>query len=318
MSIPPRPGPDWRFNAPPGWPSPPDGWAPTAAWAGPEDDWPEAPPYWKWWVRDPTDATAATPPDLTPATAVMPPDPAPATSIGVPPTLIQPETSTLVRLRVPLIATALAAMVIAGTLVVVNLQRAHTPEADSTRSAAQSQEQASAEAAQATMAPLADPSESAESESEAGTTAYGQAAAIDALLDRSEPSRGALQRAINQILRCSGVSKGVSAIEKVTRQRGEQAGQAKKLDVDALDDGYELKDTLVRALTASHRADKAYLKWAKRFRASGCRGRTVGDSAFDAGNRASESATAAKTEFVYLWNPIAREHGLPTRREAEI
>lgn len=52
MKIPPRPGPGWRFNAPPGWPPVPDGWEPTEGWGGPDPSWPPAPPYWSWWLED--------------------------------------------------------------------------------------------------------------------------------------------------------------------------------------------------------------------------------------------------------------------------
>ncbi|MEV7804670.1 hypothetical protein AB0O28_17155 [Microbispora sp. NPDC088329] len=242
MAIPPRPGPGWRFNAPPGWPSPPENWVPTAAWSGPEDDWPEAPPYWIWWVKDPAAATEAEAP--------------------------------------------------AGT----------APESVSA---------SAARAAGAADTP--EPEPGAES-----IPTREQAAAVDALLDQSKPSRGTLRQALSRILRCSEVAEGVEAIERVTSQRGGQAGQAEELETGALRDGDELKDALVRALTTSYRADKAYLKWAKRYRDGGCRGRTVGDSAYDAGNAASEDATAAKTEFVRLWNPIATEQGLPARSEAEI
>ncbi|MFI7534906.1 hypothetical protein [Streptosporangium sp. NPDC049376] len=50
MRIPPRPGPTWQFNPPPGWPPVLDDWEPTEAWGGPEEDWPPAPPYWNWWI----------------------------------------------------------------------------------------------------------------------------------------------------------------------------------------------------------------------------------------------------------------------------
>ena len=60
-----RPGDDWSFNPPPGWPL--DGsWRPPDNWSGPEEDWPAPPPYWTWWVRD-TGKDAPAPAGLTPA-----------------------------------------------------------------------------------------------------------------------------------------------------------------------------------------------------------------------------------------------------------
>ncbi|MGW5154431.1 hypothetical protein ACWEPN_03005 [Nonomuraea wenchangensis] len=123
---------------------------------------------------------------------------------------------------------------------------------------------------------------------------------------------------MSQILRCSKTSAAIAAIEQVTKQRGEQADQAKSLDVSALPKGMALKDALVQALSNSYQADKAYLKWAKRYRPHGCSGKTVGDADYDRGNAASEKATAAKTTFVRLWNPLAEQEGLPGRSKDEI
>lgn len=40
-----------RFNPPPGWPAPPQGWEPWDGWA-PEAEWPAAPSGWHYWVGD--------------------------------------------------------------------------------------------------------------------------------------------------------------------------------------------------------------------------------------------------------------------------
>jgi hypothetical protein len=40
-----------RFNAPPGWPTPPRGWQPDPNWR-PDPSWPPAPQGWQWWVAD--------------------------------------------------------------------------------------------------------------------------------------------------------------------------------------------------------------------------------------------------------------------------
>ena len=38
------------WQAPPGWPKPPEGWSPSPTWE-PPSDWPEPPKQWKWWRR---------------------------------------------------------------------------------------------------------------------------------------------------------------------------------------------------------------------------------------------------------------------------
>jgi hypothetical protein len=41
-----------RFNPPPGWPTPPEGWRPPTGWL-PDKSWPPVPPGWKLWIEDP-------------------------------------------------------------------------------------------------------------------------------------------------------------------------------------------------------------------------------------------------------------------------
>jgi 5-methylcytosine-specific restriction endonuclease McrA len=40
---------NYRFNAPPSWPTPPAGWSPQPGWR-PDPSWPLAPPGWQFWL----------------------------------------------------------------------------------------------------------------------------------------------------------------------------------------------------------------------------------------------------------------------------
>ncbi|OBI51697.1 hypothetical protein A5707_13355 [Mycobacterium kyorinense] len=40
-----------RYNPPPNWPKPPEGWVPAPDWS-PDPSWPSPPPGWKLWVED--------------------------------------------------------------------------------------------------------------------------------------------------------------------------------------------------------------------------------------------------------------------------
>jgi hypothetical protein len=40
-----------RYNPPPNWPKPPEGWVPPPDWS-PDPSWPPPPPGWKLWVDD--------------------------------------------------------------------------------------------------------------------------------------------------------------------------------------------------------------------------------------------------------------------------
>jgi hypothetical protein len=48
-----------HFQAPPGWPQPPDGWRPDAEWL-PDADWPAPPTGWSFWGSDPSPAGSDT------------------------------------------------------------------------------------------------------------------------------------------------------------------------------------------------------------------------------------------------------------------
>ena len=47
-----------RFNSPPGWPQPPEGWVPPPGW-NPDPSWPEPPAGWQLWVSDEATDTPA-------------------------------------------------------------------------------------------------------------------------------------------------------------------------------------------------------------------------------------------------------------------
>jgi len=47
-----------RFNPPPGWDVPGDGWSPPHGWT-PDPAWPTAPDGWQFWVRDTAPAASA-------------------------------------------------------------------------------------------------------------------------------------------------------------------------------------------------------------------------------------------------------------------
>lgn len=58
-----------RFNSPPGWPTPPQGWMPPPGWK-PDPSWPDPPAGWQLWI--PNDDTATDPPVSAPTPPVAP------------------------------------------------------------------------------------------------------------------------------------------------------------------------------------------------------------------------------------------------------
>jgi hypothetical protein len=63
-------------------------------------------------------------------------------------------------------------------------------------------------------------------------------------------------------------------------------------------------------------ADQAFADWA--MASEGCSGNAAQDSNYLAASDASTAATASKQQFINLWNPIAGQFGLPTRKTTDI
>ncbi|HEX2317218.1 MAG TPA: hypothetical protein VHJ17_25955 [Thermomonospora sp.] len=124
--------------------------------------------------------------------------------------------------------------------------------------------------------------------------ALEQATRINALLDDMVATRSQLGSVV-----AGGCD--MSGLESIRDQRQEQLGTARSLQVDALDGGEELKSALTRALEISIESNNLYIA-----NAPGC---PSDEEADDVNTRASQ----AKAEVIQYWNPIASEHGLPTR-----
>jgi hypothetical protein len=78
-----------------------------------------------------------------------------------------------------------------------------------------------------------------------------------------------------------------------------------------------LIQTLTGAWQASAQADQDYAAWTRDENS----GRCVTDGSdpnFAAATAPDNQATANKTEFVNLWNPIAMQYGLPTYRWTQL
>ncbi|HVB41522.1 MAG TPA: protein kinase [Streptosporangiaceae bacterium] len=145
------------------------------------------------------------------------------------------------------------------------------------------------------------------------SAARAQAAQLSKLLGTSVQSHGALQTAVLDIednctsLSASQFSADVAAIQSADNQRQTEYNQAQGLDTSALRSGAALKSDLMTALFASLQADNNYLSWAQQEQ-SGCFVSSQ-SSAYAAANAHSSRASAAKSDFASLWNPIAPSYG---------
>jgi hypothetical protein len=150
------------------------------------------------------------------------------------------------------------------------------------------------------------------------TGGQSEAQAVDALLDKAAASRSGLSTAIDEILDCSDVSGGAFTLQTITSDRESQLGEAQSLQVDALQNGDDMKNALVNALSDSLDADRAFLSWARDTESSGCSGSAPITSDYHRGENDSAAAGREKTTFVGLWNPIATSYLLTTRDDDDI
>jgi hypothetical protein len=145
-----------------------------------------------------------------------------------------------------------------------------------------------------------------------------QATEIDQILSESAATRSKLTDAIDAVADCSAVGSGVSSLQTIADERETQREAAKTMSVDAISNGEEVKDNLVKALGASHSADLAFLSWARNAESGGCAGTAPITADYRKGTRKSASAQRSKRAFLDLWNPIATSYQLETRTVAEI
>lgn len=143
-----------------------------------------------------------------------------------------------------------------------------------------------------------------------------QAAAVQAILNRSTSSRGLLSPAWQDIayscdsLSASQTQSDVSAIQTAASQRQGEYDDAQALDTSALPNGASLKSALVSLLSYSEQADSDYATWAQQEQ-GGCFPNSA-SSAYNAAGTADSGATEAKTQFADLWNQIAPRYGYAT------
>ncbi|SEG85991.1 hypothetical protein SAMN04489712_118125 [Thermomonospora echinospora] len=142
-----------------------------------------------------------------------------------------------------------------------------------------------------------------------------QAQVVNELLDASAATRNQLGRALNAAARCKDLPTAIAGFQRVAKRRTNQINRTNALKVDALRNGERLRASLLRSFQLSLQTDQAFLAWAQS--AQGCKGRPRQDANYARGNSLSTQATLAKRQFTVLWNPVARDVGLPARTDSQ-
>jgi hypothetical protein len=126
-----------------------------------------------------------------------------------------------------------------------------------------------------------------------------QAGQVDTLLTEMAGTRVELGSVVT-----GGCQSG--PLEQIRSQRQEQLAKAQSLEVDALENGADLRDALVRALQASVESNQRYLD-----AAPGC-------PTDDEVRPENERASQAKSEFIEHWRPNAERTNLAVRGSDDI
>lgn len=151
--------------------------------------------------------------------------------------------------------------------------------------------------------------------------AYPQAEALDRLLADSNSSRAAVVRSVANIRKCANLDQAASDLRSAAEQRRTMVARLQSLPVDKLPRNGELTSSLIRAWNSSAAADDHYAAWAEQVKNSkkGCKdGRARSTKRAVEGNRASGDATTAKRQASGMWNAIAKDFDLTSRRAEQL
>jgi hypothetical protein len=137
-----------------------------------------------------------------------------------------------------------------------------------------------------------------------------QATALHTLLAQNADRRRGVSDAVQSMMNCSDLQENRQVFEDAADAR---AGLVEKLDALTLDQlADDLAPDLHNAWQSSEEADRAYVRVVDDVSGDCSTSAVTGSSAWQDAVSASADATAAKKDFVAVWNPVAREFGLKT------
>ena len=141
-------------------------------------------------------------------------------------------------------------------------------------------------------------------------TREGQATALNTLLSQNSGRRSGVADAVKSMTQCSDLQAARQVFKDAADAR---AGLVEKLDGLSLDQlSGDLVSDLRSAWQNSEEADLSYARVVDDVSGDCSSSAVSGSSAWQDAASASASATAAKQDFVAVWNPIASEYGLNT------
>lgn len=149
-----------------------------------------------------------------------------------------------------------------------------------------------------------------------------QATELSGLLAESGESREAVVEAVAAVQECDGIRHARRELSSAGEQRRGLVERLDQLTLEALPGHGELTSALRSAWQSSAEADDRFADWAREVREDRrrmCRGGSARHTDnYSQAARASGEATGSKELAAELWNPIARDHGLPERQPSDL
>ena len=140
-------------------------------------------------------------------------------------------------------------------------------------------------------------------------------ATLGSYLTQSASVRPSVQGAIDSVQTCSEPpSSGEATIQQAIDTRQRILSGLQTLSPATLPHGAQLISELSAAMQNSVTADQDYQGWMEDSGGSGggCATNSAQDSNYQAAQNASGQATAAKGDFLNIWNPMAPGYGQKT------
>lgn len=140
-------------------------------------------------------------------------------------------------------------------------------------------------------------------------------ASLASYIAQSAAVRPTVQNSINGVESCSiSPFAGESVLQQAAVTRQNIINGITAVPLNGLPNGPQLITTLSRSLQDSIAADQDYINWMNDFATNGypCRSDPTQDYQYNAGQTASQQATADKSAFIALWNPMAATYGQMT------
>lgn len=147
-----------------------------------------------------------------------------------------------------------------------------------------------------------------------------EAQALNTLLENSAQDRSQITAAVQQITSCGDLAGAQQTLDQAASSRQQLLSQLNQVQLGALSNSRQLILSLQSAWQASFQSDNSYAAYAgdELTNFGGCTPNDSGDPNAQAAAISDSQATAAKTQFVNIWDSIASQFGLPQWQASQL